>query len=458
MAKSKTAYVCGDCGASSNKWQGQCGECSAWNTMAEIVLETAAAPGPSRRGGWAGKLETPVITALKDVRHSEEARVSTGIGEFDRVLGGGLVEGAVVLVGGDPGIGKSTLLLQAMAQMSQTLPSLYVTGEESLAQVAGRAVRLGLTLDGLQALAETGIEKILDHAVIARPRIIVADSVQTLWTDSLTAAPGSVSQVRESAARLVRYAKETGTAVFLVGHVTKEGGIAGPRVLEHMVDAVLYFEGESGSRFRVLRAFKNRFGAVNELGVFAMGDKGLKEVPNPSAIFLSGGSTQQPGSCVMVTREGTRPLLVEVQALVDSSPLSNPRRVAVGLEQNRLAMLLAVLHRHGGIVTSDQDVFVNVVGGIRLQETAADLPVLLSVLSSLRDKPLAEKTIAFGEVGLSGEIRPIPNGEERLREAATHGFKRAIVAKGNAPKSGSFKGLEVVGVERLSEALEAAGD
>ena len=459
MAKNKTAYVCSECGAEHNKWQGQCAECGAWNTLSEIVLEPAAgAPAASRRSGWAGKLEAPQITALKDVRSSEEARVSTGIGEFDRVLGGGLVEGAVVLVGGDPGIGKSTLLLQAMAQMSQTLPSLYVTGEESLAQVAGRALRLGLPMDGLQALAETGIEKILDHAVAAQPKVIVADSVQTLWTDSLTAAPGSVSQVRESAARLVRYAKETGTAVFLIGHVTKEGGIAGPRVLEHMVDAVLYFEGESGSRFRVLRAFKNRFGAVNELGVFAMGEKGLKEVPNPSAIFLSGGSTQQPGSCVMVTREGTRPLLVEVQALVDSSPLSNPRRVAVGLEQNRLAMLLAVLHRHGGIVTSDQDVFVNVVGGIRVQETAADLPVLLAVLSSLRDKPLPEKTIAFGEVGLSGEIRPIPNGEERLREAATHGFKRAIVAKGNAPKSGAFKSMEVIPVERLSDALEAASE
>lgn len=459
MAKSKTAYVCSECGAEHNKWQGQCAECGAWNTLSEIVLEPAAsAPAASRRSGWAGKLEAPQITALKDVRSSEEARVSTGIGEFDRVLGGGLVEGAVVLVGGDPGIGKSTLLLQAMAQMSQSLPSLYVTGEESLAQVAGRALRLGLPMDGLRALAETGIEKILDHSVTAQPKVIVADSVQTLWTDSLTAAPGSVSQVRESAARLVRYAKETGTAVFLIGHVTKEGGIAGPRVLEHMVDAVLYFEGESGSRFRVLRAFKNRFGAVNELGVFAMGEKGLKEVPNPSAIFLSGGSTQQPGSCVMVTREGTRPLLVEVQALVDSSPLSNPRRVAVGLEQNRLAMLLAVLHRHGGIVTSDQDVFVNVVGGIRVQETAADLPVLLAVLSSLRDKPLPEKTIAFGEVGLSGEIRPIPNGEERLREAATHGFKRAIVAKGNAPKGGSYKGLEVIAVERLSDALESAGN
>ncbi|MBD9376384.1 MULTISPECIES: DNA repair protein RadA [Pseudoxanthomonas] len=458
MGKARTAYVCNECGAEFSKWQGQCGECNAWNTLTQIALEAAAGPPATRRSGWAGKADAPKITALKDVRHSEEARVSTGIGEFDRVLGGGLVEGAVVLVGGDPGIGKSTLLLQALAKMSASFPALYVTGEESLAQVAGRAVRLDLPLDNLQALAETGIENILQHASSARPRLIVADSVQTLWTESLTAAPGSVSQVRESAARLVRYAKETGTAVFLVGHVTKEGGIAGPRVLEHMVDAVLYFEGESGSRFRLLRAFKNRFGAVNELGVFAMGEKGLKEVSNPSAIFLSGGSAQQPGSCVLVTREGTRPLMVEVQALVDASPLSNPRRVAVGLEQNRLAMLLAVLHRHGGIVVGDQDVFVNVVGGIRVQETAADLPVLLAVLSSLRDRPLAEKTVAFGEVGLSGEIRPVPNGEERLREAATHGFKRAIVPKGNAPKSGTFKGLEVIAVERLSQALEAAAE
>ena len=456
MAKARTAYVCSECGADFNKWQGQCSACGAWDTIAEIVLESAAAAKSpaSRRSGWAGKIDSPKVMALKDVQQGEDVRVSTGIGEFDRVLGGGLVEGAVVLVGGDPGIGKSTLLLQALAQMAGTLPGLYVTGEESLAQVAGRAVRLGLSLDGLHALAETGIERILQHASELRPKLIIADSIQTLWTESLTAAPGSVSQVRETAARLVRYAKETGTAVFLVGHVTKEGGIAGPRVLEHMVDAVLYFEGDSGSRFRVMRAFKNRFGAVNELGVFAMGDKGLKEVPNPSAIFLSGGSTPQPGSCVMVTREGTRPLLVEVQALVDASPLSNPRRVAVGMEGNRLAMLLAVLHRHGGIMTGDQDVFVNVVGGIRVQETAADLPVLLSVLSSLRDAPLPDKTIAFGEVGLSGEIRPVPNGEERLREAATHGFKRAIVAKANAPKTGSFKGMEVIGVERLSEALE----
>ena len=456
--KSRTAYVCSQCGADYAKWQGQCDACGAWNTLGEIVLESVmqAKSPASRRSGWAGKVDAPKVTALADVRVDAQARASTGIGEFDRVLGGGLAEGAVVLVGGDPGIGKSTLLLQALAQMAPTLPGLYVTGEESLAQVAGRAQRLGLPLEGLQALAETCVERILEHAVAVRPRLIVADSIQTLWTESLTAAPGSVSQVREAAARLVRYAKETGTAVFLVGHVTKEGGIAGPRVLEHMVDAVLYFEGDAGSRFRVLRAFKNRFGAVNELGVFAMSDGGLREVSNPSAIFLSGSGGPQPGSCVMVTREGTRPLLVEVQALVDASPLSNPRRVVVGLEGNRLAMLLAVLHRHGGVMVGDQDVFVNVVGGIRVQETAADLPVLLAVLSSLRDTPLAEKTIAFGEVGLSGEIRPVPNGEERLREAATHGFKRAIVPKANAPKGASYKGMQVIAVERLADALEQA--
>ena len=460
MAKAKTAYVCNECGASAGKWQGQCGECGAWNTMSEIVLEAAAgkAGGPARHGTWAGRVDTARVTALKEVSETAEVRVSTRIGELDRVLGGGLVEGSVVLVGGDPGIGKSTLLLQAVALMAAQVPALYVTGEESLAQVAARAQRLGLPLDNLHALAETCVEKILAQIAAAQPspRLLVADSIQTLWTELLTAAPGSVSQVRESAARLVRFAKETGTSVFLVGHVTKDGGIAGPRVLEHMVDAVLYFEGESGSRFRVLRAFKNRFGAVNELGVFAMGDKGLKEVPNPSAIFLSGSSTAQPGSAVMVTREGTRPLLVEVQALVDQSPMPNPRRVTLGLEQNRLAMLLAVLHRHGGVGVYDQDVFVNVVGGIRVQETAADLPVLLAVLSSLRDKPLAEKTVTFGEVGLSGEIRPVPNGEERLKEAATHGFKRAIVPKANAPKKGTFKDLEVIGVERLADAMAAA--
>ncbi|MCR6495885.1 DNA repair protein RadA [Thermomonas sp. S9] len=457
-SKPRTAYVCSECGADYPKWQGQCEACGAWNTLSEIALEPAAqARSPAaRRSGWAGKVDAPEIMALAEVRLEAQVRTSTGIGEFDRVLGGGLAEGAVVLVGGDPGIGKSTLLLQALAKMAPSLPGLYVTGEESLAQVAGRAQRLGLPLDGLKALAETCVERILGHAIAARPRLLIADSIQTLWTETLTAAPGSVSQVRESAARLVRYAKETGTAVFLVGHVTKEGGIAGPRVLEHMVDAVLYFEGDSGSRFRVLRAFKNRFGAVNELGVFAMSDAGLREVANPSAIFLSGMGASQPGSCVMVTREGTRPLLVEVQALVDASPLSNPRRVVVGLEGNRLALLLAVLHRHGGVMVGDQDVFVNVVGGIRVQETAADLPVLLAVLSSLRDRPLAEKTVAFGEVGLSGEIRPVPNGEERLREAASHGFRRAIVPRANAPRSSRYKGMEVVAVERLAEALEQA--
>ena len=453
----KTVFVCSQCGADYPKWQGQCGACGAWESLSEMRVDAPSDPRSpaARRGSWAGKVDAPAITALAEVRHSEHARVSTGIGELDRVLGGGLAEGAVVLVGGDPGIGKSTLLLQALALMAPRVHGLYVTGEESLAQVAGRAARLGLPLEGLQALAETCVERILEQAAVARPRLIIADSIQTLWTESLTAAPGSVSQVREAAARLVRYAKETGTAVFLVGHVTKEGGIAGPRVLEHMVDAVLYFEGDAGSRFRVLRAFKNRFGAVNELGVFAMGDRGLKEVSNPSAIFLSGGSTRQPGSCVMVTREGTRPLLVEVQALVDASPLSNPRRVAVGVEQNRMAMLLAVLHRHGGVATADQDVFVNVVGGIRVQETAADLPVLLAILSSLRDAPLPDKTVAFGEVGLSGEIRPVPNGEERLKEAATHGFRRAIVPRANAPKVAP-KGLEVIAVERLADALEQA--
>ncbi|MBS0193453.1 MAG: DNA repair protein RadA [Proteobacteria bacterium] len=463
MPKAKSAYVCSDCGADYSKWQGQCEACGAWNTLAEFVVgpATPAAAKAATRTGYAGADATKVVP-LHSVGQVEEVRTLTGIGEFDRVLGGGLVEGSVVLVGGDPGIGKSTLLLQALASLRKHQPGpdfagLYVTGEESLAQVAARGRRLGLTLDGLDALAETCIERILAQVQTAKPKLVVADSIQTLWSEQLAAAPGSVSQVRETAARLVRHAKETGTSVFLVGHVTKEGGIAGPRVLEHMVDAVLYFEGETGSRFRVLRAFKNRFGAVNELGVFAMGERGLREVPNPSAIFLSGSDTPQPGSVVMVTREGTRPLLVEVQALVDHSPLANPRRVTLGLEQNRLAMLLAVLHRHGGVGVFDQDVFVNIVGGIRVQETAADLPVLLAVLSSLRDKPLAEKTVAFGEVGLSGEIRPVPNGEERLKEAASHGFKRAIVPKANAPKKGRVGEMEVVGVERLAQALEQAG-
>jgi len=452
MAKAKTAYVCNQCGAEYGKWQGQCETCGAWNTLSEFIVESAK-PGVVRRSSYAGAAAQAQITPLTELAAQTDTRTRIGIGELDRVLGGGLVEGSVVLVGGDPGIGKSTLLLQTLGALGARMKSLYVSGEESLAQIAARAQRLGLPLEPLRCLAETCVERIVDNAQKDTPRVLVIDSIQTVWTELLTAAPGSVSQVRESAAKLVRYAKETGTSIFLVGHVTKEGGIAGPRVLEHMVDAVLYFEGEAGSRFRVLRAFKNRFGAVNELGVFAMSDKGLREVPNPSAIFLSAHSAPTPGSAVMVTREGTRPLLVEVQALVDQSSLGNPRRVALGLEQNRLAMLLAVLHRHGGAAVYDQDVFVNVVGGIRVQETAADLPVLLAVLSSFRDRPLPEKIVAFGEVGLSGEIRPVPNGEERLREAATHGFVRAIVPKANAPKRAKIGDLEVIGVERLSEAL-----
>jgi len=456
MAKAKTAYVCADCGAEYSKWQGQCTDCGAWNTMSEMVVQPAKSAAANPRGGYAGAADAPKVTKLATIATETEQRDATGIAELDRVLGGGLVAGSVVLIGGDPGIGKSTLLLQMLGAIGRRVRGLYVTGEESLAQVAARGQRLGISLDGLEALAETSIERILGEASNSKPQVLIIDSIQTIWTEQLTAAPGSVSQVRESAARLVRFAKETGTSVFLVGHVTKDGGIAGPRVLEHMVDAVLYFEGESGSRFRVLRAFKNRFGAVNELGVFAMSDKGLREVPNPSAIFLSVHSQPTAGSAVMVTREGTRPLLVEVQALVDQSSLGNPRRVALGLEQNRLAMLLAVLHRHGGAAVYDQDVFVNVVGGIRVQETAADLPVLLAVLSSFRDRPLPEKLVAFGEVGLSGEIRPVPNGEERLREAATHGFLRAIVPKANAPKRAKIGDLEIVGVDRLSDALSEA--
>ena len=456
MAKARTAYVCNQCGAEYSKWQGQCDSCGAWNTLSEFVVESAKTP-VQRRAGYAGD-ESPRIVTLTDVATQADARTKVGIGELDRVLGGGLVDGSVVLVGGDPGIGKSTLLLQALGALGDRLKTLYVSGEESLAQIASRSQRLGLRLDNLRCLAETCVERIVENAQKDTPRVLVIDSIQTIWSELLTAAPGSVSQVRESAARLVRFAKETGTSIFLVGHVTKEGGIAGPRVLEHMVDAVLYFEGETGSRFRILRAFKHRFGAVNELGVFAMGDKGLREVPNPSAIFLSTHSAPTPGSAVMVTREGTRPLLVEVQALVDQSPLSNPRRVTLGLEQNRLAMLLAVLHRHGGLAVYDQDVFVNIVGGIRVQETAADLPVLLAVLSSFRDKPLPDKLVAFGEVGLSGEIRPVPNGEERLREAATHGFLKAIVPKANAPKTLKIGDMHIVPVQRLSEAIDAVND
>jgi len=392
--------------------------------------------------------------ALAEVAAESQSRSGCGIAELDRVLGGGLVQGSVVLIGGDPGIGKSTLLLQASSSLSERQPVLYVSGEESPQQVSLRANRLGLPRAGIKLLAETCVERILTVAAAERPRVMVIDSIQTLFTELLQSAPGSVSQVREAAAQLVRWAKQTGTSIFLVGHVTKEGSLAGPRVLEHMVDTVLYFEGETGGSFRLVRSIKNRFGAVNELGVFAMTDRGLREVQNPSAIFLSRHGVPVPGSVVMVTREGTRPLLVEVQALVDASPLANPRRVAVGLDQNRLAMLLAVLHRHGGVGMFDQDVFVNVVGGVRIGETAADLAVLLAVLSSYRDRALDSDLAVFGEVGLSGEIRPVPNGPDRLREAAKHGLRRALAPSKNVPREG-VEGLEIVSVKGLREAIDA---
>ncbi|QIK37414.1 DNA repair protein RadA [Caldichromatium japonicum] len=452
----RVAYVCNACGARHPKWVGQCPDCGAWNSLQEV-----AGPRPSpgrmasgREGGYAGS-QTAQIEDLWAISPDEQPRLPTGIGELDRVLGGGLVSGSVILIGGDPGIGKSTLLLQSCAHLAGTLPVLYISGEESPQQIGLRARRLGLSGTGIRLLAETCVERVLAQAEREHPGAMVIDSIQTLYTETLPSAPGSVSQVRETAAQLVRFAKQRATAMFLVGHVTKDGTLAGPRVLEHMVDTVLYFEGEQGGTFRLLRSIKNRFGAVNELGVFAMGDQGLREVKNPSAIFLSRHDQAVPGTLVMVTREGTRPLLVEVQALVDESPLANPRRVALGLDQNRLSMLLAVLHRHGRVAMFNQDVFVNVVGGVRITETAADLPVMLAVLSSFRDRPLPLDLAAFGEIGLSGEARPVPNGPDRLREAAKHGIKRAIVPKGNAPKEG-IKGLEIQVVKTLSEAIEAA--
>ena len=450
MAKAKRMYGCTECGATFPKWAGQCGECGAWNTLVETVVESAA--GASGRGGWAG--QQTVLKTLAEVSVEETPRFTTDSTELDRVLGGGLVDGSVVLIGGDPGIGKSTILLQTLCRIAERMPALYVTGEESQQQVAMRARRLGLPEDKLKVMTETSIESIIATARQEKPRVMVVDSIQTIFTEHLQSAAGGAAQVRESAALLVRFAKQTGTAVFLVGHVTKEGALAGPRVLEHMVDTVLYFEGESDGRLRLLRAVKNRFGAVNELGVFGMTDKGLKEVSNPSAIFLTRAQEAVPGSVVMATWEGSRPMLVEVQALVDTSHLANPRRVTVGLDQNRLAMLLAVLHRHGGIPTYDQDVFINVVGGVKVLETAVDLALMAAVISSLRDRPLPHDLLVFGEIGLSGEIRPVPSGQERLKEAAKHGFKRAIVPKGNAPKEAPA-GLEVVAVTRLDQALDA---
>ncbi|MDH5423559.1 MAG: DNA repair protein RadA [Gammaproteobacteria bacterium] len=456
MAKAKTQYVCASCGCSHSKWSGQCADCGQWNTLEEGIPQTSSTNKSSRFEGYAGQSSIKNITEVGD---SSEMRIPTHIGELDRVLGGGLVPGSVVLIGGAPGIGKSTILLQTVAALSSNMQALYVTGEESLQQVAMRAKRLNLKADNIQLLTETCVESILAHAQNAKPQLMVIDSIQTIYTEQLQSAPGGVSQIRESAAQLVRFAKQTNTALFIVGHVTKEGTLAGPRVLEHMVDTVLYFDGDPGERYRLVRAVKNRFGAVNELGVFAMTEEGLKPVSNPSAIFLSRHETPVPGSIIMVTREGSRPLLVEVQALVDESHLGNPRRVTVGMEQNRLAMLLAVLHRHAGIPLHDQDVFVNVVGGVRVTETAADTALTLAALSSFRDQALSNDIITFGEIGLAGEIRPVPNGIERLREAAKHGFKRAIIPAANMPKKSEYSRddllneMEIISVSRVDELL-----
>ena len=453
VAKTSSFYVCNDCGAQTPKWAGQCPACGAWNAL----VETAARAVPSGRGARWVTDAASAPRALDAITPETSTRLTTGIGELDRVLGGGLVVGSVVLLGGDPGIGKSTLLIQAVAALGKQVPALYISGEESADQVALRAQRLGVAKDPgqrLRLLTETQVERILASAQQERPQVMVLDSIQTLYSDALQSAPGSVAQVRESAAQLVRYAKSSGTALFLVGHVTKEGTLAGPRVLEHMVDAVLYFEGDAGGPFRIVRAVKNRFGAVNELGVFAMTDAGLREVANPSAMFLSRQGDSIAGSVVLATQEGTRPLLVEVQALVDQSHLANPRRVCVGLDSTRLAMLLAVLHRHAGVVTYDQDVFVNVVGGVRVQEPAADLAIIAATWSSLRNRPLGKDLVIFGEVGLAGEVRPVARGLERIREAAKLGFTRAILPAANVPKKGGADELQLLPVKRLSDALE----
>jgi len=448
MAKVKSVYTCNECGASSPKWVGQCPSCNAWNTLYEAVVTPSTAIHAARQFGAPSSARY-----LAEVTPERIARIPTGISELDRVLGGGLVSGSVVLIGGDPGIGKSTLLTQALTTIGQTTQVLYVSGEESTEQIALRAQRLGLKGDRLRLLTENQVENIIACAQNEHPQVIVVDSIQTMFTELLQSAPGSVAQVRESAAQLVRFAKQTGTALFLVGHVTKEGTLAGPRVLEHMVDTVLYFEGDTGSAYRIVRAIKNRFGAVNEIGVFAMTEAGLREVGNPSAMFLSRQTQAVPGSVVLATQEGTRPLLVEVQALVDQSHLANPRRVCVGLDANRLAMLLAVLHRHGGIATFDQDVFVNVVGGVRIMETAADLAILAATVSSMRNRPLGRELVVFGEVGLAGEVRPVQRGQERIKEALKLGFRRALVPAANMPKK-NMDEITLVPVRRLSEALD----
>jgi len=449
MAKPKNAYVCQECGTDHPKWQGQCVSCGAWNALSEVRL------GPSTRRTSVGYAAvTPELEVLADVNPDDARRLSSGMSEFDRVLGGGFVPGSVVLIGGEPGAGKSTLLLQVMAALAQDVKAIYVTGEESLAQVAMRARRLSLPLERLRVAAETRVEAIQALAESEQPDVLVVDSIQVVHSDAVDAVPGSVTQVRESAGVLTRLAKRSGATVILVGHVTKEGGLAGPKVLEHMIDCFIMLESSDNERFRTLRGHKNRFGASNELGVFAMTDKGLKEVANPSAIFLNRSEAPAAGSVVTVLWEGTRSLLVEIQALVDATQGSHPRRVAVGLDSQRLSMLLAVLHRHGGIFTGDQDVYANVVGGIKVSETGADLAVALAALSSLRNKPLPRDLIVFGELGLSGEVRPVPNGQERLRELSKHGFRRAIVPRANQPRE-SMDGVEVVTVSRLGDAVNA---
>jgi len=453
MAKApKTAYVCNDCGAEFSRWQGQCSACKAWNTISEVRLISASNSTKNDRfSGYAGETRAKIQT-LSEISLQETPRFTSGFKELDRVLGGGIVPGSAILIGGHPGAGKSTLLLQVMCGLAKNMTALYVTGEESLQQVAMRANRLNLPTDKLNMLSETSVEQICNLADQLKPQIIVVDSIQVMHLSDIQSSPGSVAQVRECASFLTRYAKTRQVAIIMVGHVTKDGTLAGPKVLEHAIDCSLLLEGEADSRFRTLLSHKNRFGAVNELGVFGMTEQGLREVKNPSAIFLSRGDEQTPGSSVMVLWEGTRPLLVEIQALVDHSMLANPRRVAVGLEQNRLALLLAVLHRHGGLQMSDQDVFVNVVGGVKVGETGADLALLLALISSFRNRPLPQDLVVFGEVGLAGEIRPVTSGQERISEAAKHGFKRAIVPFANKPKS-AVENMEVFTVKKLSDAL-----